>query len=257
MLQTTGLRVPCFVISPWIKSGSVLGSDALHFDHTSILKTIARRFMSNNPPFMGARYAAAHDLSEVLETAARSRAPFRPFIPYTLVCVASKMCLDVQNGSLSIGAPIVQLSPNANDPAQSFRFEDAGNGFFYIRTLAGLYVTVDSSVTVVSSGVGGTGTIGLNQDRKYPPATTVTILNNPNLQKWKFASGIVANYSQVYTISCAAVPGKVLQPASGSTASGAAVVLGDPPATHSPLLIPNPWTVTSPLLPASGVVTHH
>ena len=67
MLPTTGVRVPCFVISPWVKGGAVFGSDTLHFDHTSILKTIARRFMSNNPPYMGARYAAAHDLSEILD----------------------------------------------------------------------------------------------------------------------------------------------------------------------------------------------
>ena len=81
MLQTTGVRVPCFVVSPRVKSGAVFGSDALHFDHTSILKTIARRFMSNNPPYMGARYAAAHDLSEILETQIRP-GPFRPFTPY-------------------------------------------------------------------------------------------------------------------------------------------------------------------------------
>ena len=51
-IKTYGIRVPAFFISPWVKAGSVFGHDAnasaapLYFDHTSILKTIARRFMS-------------------------------------------------------------------------------------------------------------------------------------------------------------------------------------------------------------------
>ena len=142
MLPTTGVRVPCFVISPWVKGGSVFGSDALHFDHTSIFKTIARRFMSKDPPYMGARYAAAHDLSEILNDQMRPE-QFRPFIPYTLVCVASRMNLDVQGASTRIGTPLWQYTPNGTD-AQSFRFEDAGDGFVCIRTLAGLYVTTDA-----------------------------------------------------------------------------------------------------------------
>ena len=158
------------------------------------------------------------------------------------------MCLDVQNASLSIGAPIWQFMPNGSD-AQHFRFEDAGNGFFYIRTLAGLYVTADAPT---SAPAGPGGTIGIKQDRKYTPGPVVA--QNPDLQRWKFASSnISAINPNDYTISCAAVPGKVLQPAHGSTASGAVVVLGDPAVTHSPIVIPNPWSVTSPLLPSSGM----
>src|SRR5258708_7038009 len=142
MLPTTGLRVPCFVISPWVKGSTVFGSDTLHFDHTSILKTIARRFMSSNPPYMGARYAAAHDLSEILGGQLRP-GQFRPFIPYTLVYATSQMRLDVQNASTATGTPLWQYSPNDTE-AQKFRFEDAGNGFVYIRTLAGLYVTANA-----------------------------------------------------------------------------------------------------------------
>jgi hypothetical protein len=37
--------------------------------------------MSNNPPFIGARYEAAHDLSEMLDDQTRPE-QFRPFIPY-------------------------------------------------------------------------------------------------------------------------------------------------------------------------------
>ena len=113
MLQTTGVRVPSFLVSPWIKAGSVFGSDNVHFDHTSILKTISRRFLTRNYPFLGARYAAAHDLSEVLEHKIHSPR-FRPFIPYTLVCDASKMCLDVRGGSKSIGGLVWQYTPERN-----------------------------------------------------------------------------------------------------------------------------------------------
>jgi hypothetical protein len=248
MLQTTGIRVPCFVISPWIKGGSVFGSDTLHFDHTSILKTIVRRFMSSNPPYMGARYAAAHDLSEILDTQIRP-GPFRPFIPYTLVYAASKMCLDVQNASLSADAPIVQLSPNPNDLAQHFRFEDAGNGFFYIRTLASLYVTANAT----AGGSAGSGVnVGIKQDFKYAPGSVGP--QNPDLQRWTFASSTLTAFDPInYTISCAAVPGKVLQPLNGGTASGIAVVLANP-AAHSPRAMPNPWNVTSPLLPSGSPV---
>ncbi len=48
--STTMECVPAFVISPWVIRGGV--TDVV-FDHTSIAKTIARRFMSANPPDMG------------------------------------------------------------------------------------------------------------------------------------------------------------------------------------------------------------
>ena len=249
MLPTTGLRVPCFVVSPWVEGGSVFGSDTLHFDHTSILKTIARRFMSNNPPYMGARYEAAHDLSEILDDQLRPE-QFRPFIPYTLVCVASKMNLDVQSASSSIGTPLWQYMPNGTD-AQSFRFEDAGDGFVSIRTLAGLYVTADASQGVLTDPG---ATPGIKQDVKYAPHLLGS--QDPNLQRWRFNSSAitVANPTN-FTISCAAVPGKVLQPLDGGTASGVAVVLADP-AHHLPTATPDPWTVTSTLLPSTPPVVH-
>jgi phospholipase C len=244
MLQTTGLRVPCFVISPWVKAGSVFGSDALFFEHTSIMKTIARRFMSNDFPFMGARYAAAHDLSEILESQIRQD-QFRPFIPYTLVYEASKMCLDVLGGSTSIGASLVQSSPDATE-AQNFRFEDAGEGFVYIRTLAGLYLTAHVR------RVPGRPQISplVMQDRKYAVGATP----GPDVQKWKLTSSSVSPLNRdSYTIWSAGFPGKVLQPSNGSAASGASVVLADPAPVRSPVVVPNPWKVTSPLLQSGPV----
>ncbi len=73
-----GLRVPTFVISPWVDQGKA--SDVV-FDHTSIAKTIARRFMSASPPDMGERVAAAHDLSMVLRTTPRQDIPSIPVPP--------------------------------------------------------------------------------------------------------------------------------------------------------------------------------
>jgi phospholipase C len=66
-----GVRVPTFVISPWVARRSVSN---VVFDHTSIAKTIARRFMSARPPDMGARVAAADDLSLVLQPTPRTEA---------------------------------------------------------------------------------------------------------------------------------------------------------------------------------------
>ena len=73
-----GLRVPAFVISPWVDQGKV--SDVV-FDHTSIAKTIARRFMSANPPDLGERVAAANDLSVVFRSTPRQDIPSIPVPP--------------------------------------------------------------------------------------------------------------------------------------------------------------------------------
>ncbi|MDQ3258437.1 MAG: hypothetical protein M3R15_31885, partial [Acidobacteriota bacterium] len=63
-----GVRLPAFVVSPWVEGGKV--TDVV-FDHTSILKTIIRRFLSAQPPDMGERVAAANDLSMVLQPTAQ------------------------------------------------------------------------------------------------------------------------------------------------------------------------------------------
>jgi phospholipase C len=73
-----GVRVPTFVISPWVDQGKVSGDV---FDHTSIAKTIIRRFMSANPPDMGERVAVANDLSMVLQSTAWQDRPSIPVPP--------------------------------------------------------------------------------------------------------------------------------------------------------------------------------
>ena len=67
-----GVRVPTFVISPWVDRGRVTD---VTFDHTSIARTITRCFMSANPPDMGERVAGAEDLSAVLRATPRVDKP--------------------------------------------------------------------------------------------------------------------------------------------------------------------------------------
>jgi hypothetical protein len=245
-IGTYGVRVPAFVISPWVKGGTVFGHDgrnqgglrSLHFDHTSILKTIARRFMSQNPPYMGVRYAEANDLSSVIGNVPRP-SQFLPFIPYHCVYGASQKRLDVQGAGVAPGTILWQFDPN-DTSAQKFSFEDAGDGHYYIRTHTGrLYVTADDSLRV-------------KQDVKYPTDGGATAATNPDRQRWKFISKSVTVLDRTgFTISNAAFPGKVLQPSGGSNNSGIPVILGSPEAL-GPLRTPNPWQVTSPLLPNGG-----
>jgi phospholipase C/subtilisin family serine protease len=61
-----GVRVPAFVVSPWVERGSVVKTP---FDHTSILKTIVRRFCAANPPDLGERVTAAADVGSLLSRA--------------------------------------------------------------------------------------------------------------------------------------------------------------------------------------------
>ena len=58
-----GVRVPAFVISPWVEPGRV--SHTL-FDHTSIIKTILCRFAPEAADEMGLRVAKAHHLGRLL-----------------------------------------------------------------------------------------------------------------------------------------------------------------------------------------------
>jgi phospholipase C len=92
-----GVRVPTFVISPWVDPGKVTD---IMFDHTSIAKTIARCFMSANPPDMGERVAGADDLSRVLRSTRREDEPNIPLPPAPLAPspdVARRAQLELQD----------------------------------------------------------------------------------------------------------------------------------------------------------------
>jgi phospholipase C len=281
--KTTGLRVPTFVVSPWIKRGSAFGhdstvinppvnenelrrttvpDDSLHFDHTSILKTIARRFLSQNPPYLGARYAAAHDLSEVL-SAAMENSPdqFLPFVPYTLDYENMKKNLDVplsgsDQGDRSLHALLKTSTANASNipESQKFRFEDAGDGFVYIRTFAGLFVTVLFSGKPVHHFANTVPVYPVEQNLKFPFGSVGS--RDPNLQKWKLVPGNnVLAFNTGFVVYSAAFPNLVLQVGNGAVgAIVPAVILSvRTPPTNS-FAKPNQWNVTSPLIPNNVVV---
>ncbi len=70
-----GVRVPAFVISPWVKPRFV--SNTI-FDHTSILKTILQNFIGNdatNKELLGKRTDAANSLLGVLDDRPRANTP--------------------------------------------------------------------------------------------------------------------------------------------------------------------------------------
>jgi phospholipase C len=77
-LDFFGCRVPTIVVSPQVARGK---ASHVVFDHTSIIKTIIRRFMGKNPPDMGSRVAAANDLSAVIQSKIRTDKPVIPVPP--------------------------------------------------------------------------------------------------------------------------------------------------------------------------------
>ena len=100
-----GPRVPVFLVSPWVKAGAAYGSDTHNlqpervlFDHTSILRTILRRFCTPEggaTPAMTPRVAAANDLSVLLtEPMARTNCTPAPFIPNVPVAFKDLFLMD-------------------------------------------------------------------------------------------------------------------------------------------------------------------
>jgi phospholipase C len=79
-----GVRVPAFVISPWVGKQTAYGSrENVVFDHTSILKTILKRFTPATK--MTARVTAANDLGVLLtETTPRADCTAIPELPFTI-----------------------------------------------------------------------------------------------------------------------------------------------------------------------------
>jgi phospholipase C len=57
-----GVRVPTFVVSPWVPAAV----SSVKFDHTSILKTILLRFLRDRMPDLGPRVASAQHLGALL-----------------------------------------------------------------------------------------------------------------------------------------------------------------------------------------------
>jgi phospholipase C len=251
-IRTLGVRVPSFVISPWVGAGTVFGQDAaaagrpgnLHFDHTSILKTIARRFLSTAPPYLGARYAAASDLSAVM-TDVQRQPQFLPFIRYNLQYAASQLMMDVKGASPAAGTPLWQFPPNGT-VAQDFFFEDAGDGLVYIRShVSNLYLTVNEP---------GSPPPGIIQDVKYSGLGGNNGARRPDRQKWRLTNtGIAVQERHTFLIESHAFPGRALQPAAPAQARSL-LVLADAGDTIGTRRQTHAWNVTSPLF--SGQLTN-
>jgi phospholipase C len=248
-VRTLGVRVPVFLVSPWVRPGSVFGHDAtpgshgqsLHFDHTSVLKTIARRFLSAAPPYLGARYAAASDLSAVLGTQPH-RPQFRPFIRYNLRFMGSQLMLDVKFANPAPGTILWQFAENGT-VAQDFSFEDAGGGYVYLRSnVSNLYLTVSSG--------GASKPPQVVQDVRYRDGISggAGRKHRHDLQQWKVTPvGISQLTRHDHVISSRAHPHLHLRP-------------NDPGQPQSPIVLSQPsqggpvnqsdvWRITSPLLP--------
>jgi hypothetical protein len=241
----------------------IVNAESLHFDHTSILKTIVRRFLSQNPPYMGARYAAAHDLSEVLSSEMEtSTDQFLPFVPYTLEYENTKMNLNVRNvdglpdGDRSLHVLLNTSPANSLDIPdwQKFKFEDAGDGFVFIRTFAGLFVTVVFSGKPVHHLPDVAPVYAVEQNLKFPFGAVGS--RDPDLQKWKFvpANNVVA-FNTGFVVHSAAFPDLVLQVNSGAAgAVPTSVILSTPTPPANRFAKPNQWNVTSPLISNNIVV---
>ena len=206
---------------------------------------------------MGARYAAAHDLSEVLSTEMeKSTDQFLPFVPYTLDYENTKMNLNVHNGDRSLHTLLNTSPANAlNIPdSQKFRFEDAGDGFVYIRTFAGLFVTVIYSRKPVHRPPGAVPVYPVEQNLKFPFGSVGS--RDPDLQKWKLVPGNnVLAFNMGFVVSSAAFPNLVLQVDMGAVGAAlTSVILSTPTPPTNRFAKPNQWNVTSPLLPNNVVV---
>ncbi len=256
-ITTCGVRVPAFVVSPWVNAGTVFGHDGTsppgkgtppqHFDHTSILKTIARRFLSTDPPYMGARFAAAEDLSTVMLPALPQR-QFRPFIPYQFKFNGSGMMLDVQFANRAPGAILWQFAANGT-VAQDYSFEETADGFIYIRShVSNLYVTAQMPQPVAIGDP--EPAIGLTQEPRFRPSDVTPPDQRPALQRWTLTPATINAFERdLYVISNEAFPGLVLQPADPAQ-SGAPIVLAAPGPSKGKGIhqAPKVWSVTSPLL---------
>lgn len=73
-----GVRVPTFVVSPWVTPGAV---NSTVLDHCSILKTILARFLGETRPFLGDRVRVSHSFDAMLGEAQPRPAVAGPDIP--------------------------------------------------------------------------------------------------------------------------------------------------------------------------------
>jgi len=171
----------------------------------------------------------------------------------------------VKDASPAPGAPLWQL-PGDGTAAQDFSFEDAGNGFWYIRShVSNLYLTVQVPTTAATGSAGAVATPGVAgpvpvpvlippaviQDVKAVPGSTATTATTATMdlpavarQKWLLRPVSSTVGPDLFLVESEAAPGLVLMPADSTQAGPVvlhAVPLGAPPGTGA-------WKVTSPVI---------
>ena len=120
-----GPRVPAFIVSPWAAKQVAYGSQSHHlqpgqvlFDHTSILRTILRRFCTpagGETPGMTDRIDAANDLSALLtEPQPRTDCMPAPSIPNVPVSLKDKFLLDKTETELQAQLQVIADEAKAN-----------------------------------------------------------------------------------------------------------------------------------------------
>jgi hypothetical protein len=178
---------------------------------------------------------------------------FLPFVPYTLDYENTKMNLDVHAGDRSLRTLFDTRPADALADSQRFRFEDAGGGFVYIRTFAGLFVTVVFAGKPDQDLPNAVPVYPVEQNLKFPVGSVGP--RDPNLQKWKFVPGTRAlEFNTSFVVYSKAFPNLVLQVDNGAVgAITPAVVLSIPTPPRNRFAEPNQWKITSPLIPSNVV----
>ena len=124
-----GVRVPAFVISPWAgreicygSNSHGLSSTSVIFDHTSILRTILKRFATpagESVPNMTARVDGANDLGQLLtEQQPRTNFSAAPLIPNVPVSLKDRFLLETDQSDLQkeLQAMVAQATANGVPP---------------------------------------------------------------------------------------------------------------------------------------------
>lgn len=123
-----GVRVPLFLVSPWVAKGQAYGSNThgmpaeeLIFDHASILRTVLKRFCTdaNGTPSMTRRVDTATDLSALLtENAPRTDCIAAPRIPGVPVSLKDTFLMEAEQNDLQkeLNAMVAQASANGVPP---------------------------------------------------------------------------------------------------------------------------------------------
>ncbi len=125
--RTYGVRVPAFVISPYVERGH---ASNLIFDHTSIIKTILLRFCSQadgSVPFMGTRVQEANHLGSLLTRDTPKKAAPLTKIINTIAARRTEMFKDnlllQATGSAPLPAPLNELQKGLIAAREKLRAE--------------------------------------------------------------------------------------------------------------------------------------